>query len=336
MEGTWQSWKNTSFLLAGIGVSNLGAWVYLIALNLTILEMTGSPLAVSALYILIPVATIFTNFWAGSFIDRLNQKHMMIGLDLFRAGLIFILPFLDSLLLIYLFVFGINVANAMFEPASVVYMTKLVPKGNRQRFNALRNFINSCGFILGPSIAGALFMIGSPSFAIFTNSIALSISAMIIFFLPNLQEQAEVRDRINIQSIIQDWKKTLEYGSDHKYITLIYILFGFVTGFMTGLDSLEAAFATEVLLFDESTYGFLISIAGVGMIAGSLINAIFAKFLKVYIVMGIGIIFTPIGYLVFAFSTDFFTASIGVFLLIFALSFAHTGFFNLLSKQYSS
>lgn len=236
------------------------------------------------------------------------------------------LPFLDSLLVIYIFVFGINVASAMFEPASIVYMTKLVPKGNRQRFNALRNFINSCGFILGPSIAGALFMIGSPSLAIFTNAIALGISAMMIFFLPNLHEDSRIKDRINLQSVIQDWKKALEYGKNHTYITLIYILFGGVTVFLTGLDSLEAVFATEVLLFDESTYGFLVSIAGIGMVAGSLINAVFAKFLKVNVVMGIGIIFTPIGYLVFAFSTNFITASIGFFLLTFALSFANTGF----------
>lgn len=101
MKEDWKKRKEILLLLTGIGVSNLGAWVCLIALNLIILEMTGSPLAISALYIVIPVATIFTNFWAGSFIDRLNQKQMMIGLDLFRAGLIFILPFLDNLWLIY-------------------------------------------------------------------------------------------------------------------------------------------------------------------------------------------------------------------------------------------
>ncbi|WP_193064456.1 MFS transporter [Oceanobacillus oncorhynchi] len=326
MEGTWERRKNTSLLLTGIGVSNLGAWIYLIALNLIVLEMTGSPLAVSVLYILIPLAAMFTNFWAGSLIDRWNQKRMMVGLDVFRAGLIGILPFLDSLLLIYVLVFGINVASAVFEPASIVYMTKLVPKGDRQRFNALRNFINSCGFILGPSIAGALFMVGSPSFAIFINAAALCISAMIILFLPNLHEQGKISDRIDIHSVIHDWKKILAYSGNHKYITLIYILFGGVTVFMTGLDSLKAAFAIEVLLLDESTYGFLVSIAGAGIIAGSLINTMFAKYLKINVLMGLGVIGTPAGYLVFAFSTDFTAAAIGFFLLTCALSFANTGF----------
>lgn len=109
-------WKRPLLLLLGIGVSNLGAWVYLIALNLIVLDMTGSPFAVSVLYILIPVATICTNFWSGSFIDRLNKRNLMISLDLIRALFLFLLPFMDSLIFIYLLVFIINIASSIFEP----------------------------------------------------------------------------------------------------------------------------------------------------------------------------------------------------------------------------
>ena len=95
---------------------------------------------------------------------------------------------------------------------------------------------------------------------------------------------------------------------------------------MSALDSLEAAFATEVLFLSESTYGFLVSIAGAGIIGGSLVNTIFADQLKINILMGLGAFFTPIGYLIFAFSNDFIWASIGFFVLTFSLSFANTGF----------
>ena len=110
----------------------------------------------------------------------------MIFLDVIRAILIFALPFIESIVLIYAFVFVVNIASSVFGPTSMVYMTKLIPKGDRQRFNALRNFINSCGFILGPSIAGFLFMFGTPYLAIQLNSIALFRSALIILLLPNL------------------------------------------------------------------------------------------------------------------------------------------------------
>lgn len=81
-------WKNSLLLLLGIGISNIGDWIYLIALNLIVLDMTHSPLAVTVLYILKPAATLLTNFWAGSYIDRLNKRHLMIIFDFLRAGLI--------------------------------------------------------------------------------------------------------------------------------------------------------------------------------------------------------------------------------------------------------
>ncbi|WP_313234700.1 MFS transporter [Sporosarcina ureae] len=324
----FSKWKNPLLLLLGIGVSNLGAWIYLIALNLIVLDMTGSPLAVSILYILIPVATLCTNFWSGSFIDRLNKRNLMISLDLVRALFIFLLPLMDSLILIYICVFIINIASSVFGPTSMVYMTKLIPKTNRQRFNALRNFINSSGFILGPSIAGILFIIGSPSLAIQLNSVALCMSAMIIFLLPNLdlREEAVTPEKVSIKIIKNDWKEILKFSKSNRYIALVYVLFSIITVFMTGLDSLEAAFATRVLSLSESAYGFLVSVAGIGIIMGSLINALFANRFKTNILIGFGAIFTPVGYLIFAFSQNFTGASGGFFILTFALSFANIGF----------
>ena len=321
-------WKNPLLLLLGIGVSNVGAWVYLIALNLIILDMTGSPLAISILYILSPVAALCTNFWAGTFIDRLNTRKLMIFLDIIRGILIFILPFLDSLSLIYFIVFIINIASSIFEPTSMVYMTKLIPKTDRQRFNAMRNFINSCGFILGPSIAGFFFIIGSPNLAILLNSFALFFSAMIILLLPNVEDKKidSIEEKVNLTLILNDGRKILSFSKTNVYVTLVYLLFTGISVFMTALDSLEAAFATEVLSLSEGTYGFLVSIAGAGIIVGSLVNTIFAKQLKINVLMVLGAFFTPIGYLLFAFSNDFLWASIGFFVLTFSLSFANTGF----------
>ncbi|MCY8498651.1 hypothetical protein P8917_17110 [Bacillus atrophaeus] len=55
-------WKQPSLLLLGIGISNLGEWVYLIALNLIVLNMTDSTTAVAGLYIIKPIAAILTTF----------------------------------------------------------------------------------------------------------------------------------------------------------------------------------------------------------------------------------------------------------------------------------
>lgn len=324
------AWKYPALLLIGVGISNLGAWVYFIALNLIILDRTSSAFAVSLLYILVPVASLVTSLWSGSLIDRVDKRKLMMLLDFSRALLIALLPFIDSLFFIYTVVFLINVGSSLFESTSMIYMTKLVSKGNRQRFNALKNFIQSCGFILGPTIAGLLFIMGSPSLAIHLNAVALAVSALILFFLPTLEKELTFAqaEQLSLQMIISDWKETLRFTSQHRYITIVYSLFCIMMIFMSGLDSLEASFATLVLGFSESTYGFLVSIAGTGIILGSIVNATCSKWLSLRFLIGFGAISTPVGYLLFATSDNFTVASIGFFLLTFALSFANTGFLS--------
>lgn len=322
------TWKHTLLLLTGVGISNLGAWVYFIALNLIVLEMTQSPFAVSVHYILVPLAALCANVWSGSVIDRTDTRRLMMWLDALRAVVVFSLAFIDSLALIYLLVFLLNIASSVFESASLVYMTKLVPSGDRQRFNAMKNFVQSAGFILGPAIAGLLFMIGTPALAIQLNALALLVSVGILSLLPKLFTARDEVEVFNLRMILDDWKTVVRFASTMRYVTLVYGLFCVMTIFMSGLDSLEASFATQVLNFSESRYGFLVSVAGAGIIAGSIINATFSARLTLPFLISFGAILTPVGYLVFAFSESFVVAAVGFFLLTFALSFANTGFLS--------
>ena len=91
-----KKWKDPLLLLSGIGISSIGGWIYLIALNLIVLDEWGSPLAVVMLYVLKPLAALITNGWAGSLIDRVNKRNLMAALDFFRAVLIAALPFLSA------------------------------------------------------------------------------------------------------------------------------------------------------------------------------------------------------------------------------------------------
>lgn len=321
-------WKYPLMLLGGIGISNVGGWVYLIALNLIILNETGSPLAIALLYILGPLATICSNAWAGSLIDRVNTRRLMMGLDVFRALCIALIPFSPSLLYVYLLAFIINMGSAIFQPTSMVYMTKLIPEKDRQRFNALRNFINSCGSLIGPAIAGILFWMGTPYTAIHVNAVALFISALIIMMLPNVDSRLNEteRQRFTWDMIKNDFRVVFHFSKDYTYVTKIYLLFSGTTIFMTAIDSLEAAFAKGVLSISDTHYGFLLSVFGAGIILGSIINSVFSKQLAVNFLIGFGTIFTSIGYIVLYSSNEFFSAAPCVFVIGFAVTFANTGY----------
>jgi MFS family permease len=324
-----ETWKYPIILLLGIGISNIGDWIYLIALNLIVLNNTGSPLAVAVLYILKPLATIFTNGWAGSIIDRLNKRHLMIFLDLFRALLIALIPLCSSLALTYFIVFLINIGSSIFRSTSMAYITKLILPENRKRFNSLRSLVDSGGFILGPAIAGMLFVIGTPTLAIYFNALSFFISGAITLLMPNLEKNT--LDTVSIQKLSlhilkEDWKVVLNFSRNCVYVMTIYFLFNGMIVMTAAVDSLEAAFAKEVLSLSDSDYGILVSIAGTGIAAGALMNTFFSERLTTSLLIGLGSCFVSAGYIIYAFSEEFLMAAVGFFILSFSLAFANTGF----------
>ncbi|MEK4229453.1 MFS transporter [Solibacillus sp. FSL H8-0538] len=324
------SWKYPSILLVGIGFSNIGEWIYFLALNLVVYDITGSPLAVSILYIIKSFATLCTNFWAGSMIDRLNKRKLMVYLDIFRAMLIALLPFVSSVILIYIVVFIINMASSIFGPTSMTYISKLIPPEQRKQFNSIYSLVTSGSFFIGPAIAGLLFLIGTPILAIYINAMALFISGIITLVMPDIEKESisfSKNNKLTLKLIKRDWSVVIEYSRQYSYIMMIYFLFSFVMVIMaSAVDSLETAFAKEVLLLSDSEYGLLVTIAGAGILLGALVNTFIVKQIGISVLIGFGTVLVSTGYLVYAFSSSFFVAAIGFLFLAFFIAFANTGF----------
>lgn len=331
MKNLLKDWKYPLLLLSGVGIANLGAWIYLIALNVLVYNMGGSALAVATLYVIKPLATLFTNAWSGSMIDRLNKRKLMIHLDIYRALFIAILPLLPSLWIVYVFVFFISMASAIYEPTAMTYMTKLIPVEQRQRFNSLRSLIGSGAFLIGPAIAGGLLIASTPEFAIYINAIAFLLSGFITLLLPNLDKKKDsdtTSNTLSLTVLIKDWNTVINFSRKHVYVVCVYFLFQSMFVLATATDSLELSFAKEVLLLTDSEYGFLVSIAGAGIILGAITNTILSKKLAPSFLIGIGSLFIAIGYLIYAFSNVFLIASIGFFILSFSMAYANTGFYT--------
>ena len=327
-----KSWRYPVILLCSIGVSSVGNWIYFIALNLIVLNLTDSAIAVSGLYIIRALSTLFTNIWAGSLIDRMNKKYLMIFLNIFQSIFIVMLPFFTTVIWIYFLVFVITIASSMYHPTAMTYITKLIPMAQRKRFNSLRSLLDSGAFLTGPAIAGLLFTLGSPNMAIYVNAIALFLSACITIRMPNVDTNKQLARKIENESsfklLFNDWHLVIKFSLQHRYIMTIYLLFSAMIVMMTATDSLEAAFATQVLSLSEGQYGILVSIAGAGVLAGSIMNTAIVEKVPTAWLIGMGSLITAVGYLAFTSSHTFLIASFGCFILSFATAFANTGFYT--------
>ncbi|WP_322976145.1 MFS transporter, partial [Limosilactobacillus reuteri] len=259
----------------------------------------------------------------------------MLTLNVFQTVLIALLPFFSSLGSIYGMVFLITIASSMYHSTSVTYITKLIPMGQRKRFNSLRSLLDSGAFLTGPAIAGMMFTIGTPNMAIYINAAALFLSALITVGMPNVESSAQVEkisetstSKLSLKVLKDDWKLVIGFSRKYLYIMMIYLLFSTMMVMMTATDSLEAAFATRILSLSEGEYGVLVSIAGAGVLAGSVSNAIIIEKTPTSWLIGMGSLITAVGYMVFTSSNTFFIAAVGFFVASFATAFANTGFYT--------
>ncbi|MGM9925619.1 MAG: MFS transporter [Bacillus sp. (in: firmicutes)] len=321
------TWRQPILLLSGIGISYLGNWIYLIALNISILDLTGSAAAVAGLYIIRPIAVLLTNTWSGSIIDRVDKRKLMIGIDGIRGVLVFFLPFIDSLWLIYAILLLTNMVGAFFGPSSSVYITKLVSADNRQRFNSMMSMANSGAFLLGPAIAGVLIMYVGTDVCIMINAATFLICAFCIYLLPSVEEKIEnVREPLKWKTLVDDWKAVGAFVANAKFFMFIYVLFqgAMLIGF--ALDSQEVTFIKRHLELSNQEYGFIVSITGMGALAGAFLAAAAAKKVSLKMYIGAGMLLTSIGYLLFYSSYGFMTATAAFVFLGFFMAFANAGY----------
>jgi MFS family permease len=324
-----RDWKLPILLLFGIGISGLGDFVYLIAINLLILDMTHSAAAIAGLWIIGPIISILTNFWSGSIIDRSNKRNILIITDIVRAISVAIIPLLSNIWSIYMLLIIISLAKAFFTPTSTTYITKLIPIHQRKKFNSINSFVRSGAFIVGPSIAGALFLIGSVDIAIYINAISFAVSALVLFMMPNLDQGNELSNQKTAwtyKTFIGDWKEVISISKKEGFVFTIYTLFLVSLTFTFTMDSQEVVFTQKVVGLSETEYSLLVSITGLGYILGSLFITFFSRFLSIKHLIGIGMSVMSIGYIIYSISHSFLMVVVGFSILGFFNAFSNTGF----------
>ena len=152
-------------------------------------------------------------------------------------------------------------------------------------------------------------------------------AALLTMCLPNLLKQDADQNGFSFSMLKEDARLVLRFSLTSRQVMVVYLLCSAaITVLPTAIDSLETAFAKDVLLLTDTEYGLLVSIAGAGIIAGASLNSIIVERLPVSIMLGIGSLFVAIGYLFYAFSSTLFAAAVGFFILAFFLAFANTGF----------
>lgn len=202
-------------LLVGRGVSALGDFMYLIAINVWILERTRSPIAVAAIWLIPLLPGLLVGPFIGTWTDRMEKRRVLWITDGVRALVLVALPLLP-IAGIFVAIFAIALAGDFFSSALGPYSTWLVPETIRSQYNAWNGFSRRGALILGPAVGGALLLRGSPSDAIWIDAVTFALSGISWFLLPRLTAEQllgavdEEPERYSLR-LRADWRAAREF-----------------------------------------------------------------------------------------------------------------------------
>lgn len=321
-----KEWKDPGVLLSSIAISNIGDFIYLIAINIIVFQLTGSAAAVAGLWIISPLTNIVTKFWTGSFIDYRSKRKVMISTYVIRAVFISLIPFAPNMIMVYGLLIVLSVANSFFHPASTTYVTIMIPIEKRKRFNSIRSFASSGAFIIGPAIGGTLLYLYSYEITLWINAMLFVAAALLLLLLPE-KESIDKKNipALTISQIVSDFTIVKEFVLMNRYVSIIYLGFTLVMIFSFAMDTQEVVFTQRVIGLSEIDYSLLVSITGVGSVVSAILLTIFSSKFSLRYMISIGLLMTTVGYIIYAFSWSFLSIVIGFLILGFFNVFLNAG-----------
>jgi dTMP kinase len=271
-----------SRLLAAMAVSSLGDWVGFVAVASLVTSLASSPAtksyAVAGVMTARMLPAILFGPLAGTLVDRMDRKRLMITADLARGALYASMPFLGHLWAIFALSFFIECLSLLWTPARDASLPNLVPR--RQLANA-----NSIGLVttygtlpLGGLVftvlAGVASALGG-RVGYFRNnpeSLALWLDAGTFLFSAAMVSRIAIRSSPQLSAMKLDLSR---FGKDImdgiSFLRENSVASAMTTGIVVAFSAVGAVlalgpiFARETLSAGAAGWGILVTAFGIGM-----------------------------------------------------------------------
>jgi DHA3 family macrolide efflux protein-like MFS transporter len=281
---------NSSFSALWVGqlISLFGDRIHQIAIAFLVLGLTHSPVAVAFVFVAATLPNLLLSPIAGAYVDRWDQKDVLVVSDLLRAAIILLIPIaaVTNLLLVYPLVFGVTSVSIFFRPARVAALPRIVREDELLAANSAMWLGETIADVIGYPLAAffVAFLGSALPLAFWIDAATYAASAALIFSIavPPLPHRGDDEERL---SVFADMKAGYNFLRNERTL-LGNTLQATVAQFTIGvLIALTAVYASDIVLGDETrakeAYGFLEAAIGVGNLIGGFFIGIFgARFAR--------------------------------------------------------
>jgi CRP-like cAMP-binding protein/predicted MFS family arabinose efflux permease len=176
--------RDFRYLAASLTVSQVGDWLYGVALVVYVFDQTGSPAWVAAAVVLRLAPYVLFGAVGGAIADRYDRRAVMIATDLARAacmlGLAAVVLAEAPVWLALALAFASATAGTPARPAQGAITPALVAEHDLAAANAVVSTLEHTALVLGPAIGGLLLVLGSPAVAFAVNGASFLASAALV------------------------------------------------------------------------------------------------------------------------------------------------------------
>lgn len=259
--------KNRSLLTIGVAesVSNIGNWVTMMAVfTMVVFKGEGGVLQSSGIFLAGLLPVLLFSPVAGWLSDRFDRKWLMIASEVLAGVTISGLIFVTRLEWIYALIALQALFTSWMQPARQAVIPSIVSGEDLPRANAFLQQLNGIIKIFAPVVAGFVLTLMNPHQAILLDVISFAFSALILSRLPAMRPTGHAVRRDDTPVPAQASGSVLNIVGRLPQLKLLFASMFLAITVIVGFDILSSIFTRDVLSGNEKTFGFMISLVGVG------------------------------------------------------------------------
>jgi MFS family permease len=304
LSGAGSVFANRSFvyLWSAQLLSQLASNMVLAALIATVVTTTGSLTANAVLILTFLVPAVLFSTLGGVLVERGDAKVIMLATNVVRAVgtvlFIFVAPTTSTAIvpLVYLINLVVATATAVFAPAELTAMPRIVDRRHLMAANSIFILTINATFAVGFGFLGPLVLnVLGPTAVYVIVAIMFALSAAAILPLPSVKPDhaaPAVGDAANraVRELLSQLAEGIAFIRRHREIAWSLTYLGVAASLIGVLGAIGPGFATDILLLRAEDFFFIMGPAGMGAVVGILFLNSYGKGLPKRLVIDIGLV----------------------------------------------
>ena len=294
-------------------VSNLSDGVLLAAAPLLAITLTDNTILISLLGAMVMLPWLLFAIPIGTLVDRLDRRHILAGTNLLRSAVVGSLAFaiaadVVTIGLLIAAAFIIGTCEVAADTTSQSLIPQIVDKEQFEKANSRLQISETVvqGFI-GAPFSGFLYALAI-YIPFFFNSLGYVISAILalsmpIHFLQDIRNQKPAAEK---NKFVEDMKFGISYLYNHKLLRRIVLTTSMIGVCYSISTATIVLFMVKELDLPEPFFGLVLTVQGVGALAGALVAPYASTKFGRGKVMTFGIFFSSFLLLVQGFSPNIY------------------------------